>query len=295
MVTWQLQRCAAGTAGDSMGAGTESAAAPAAELHGEFRPPAVGDGDSQRAQRLSHITNFELERMFALTASPALAAAMRCGGSHAAAAVARMREVMSQRHHNSESYLRMWDEDRSGVITVRDPAEPAGREQTAVEAVAAARALRAAQKARAAKEALRALPEEQLTASTAGDPCAICQDALGVGEAVRRLPCAHVFHSECIARWLRVKLTCPLDSLPVDEGIEMLAAATSTDGAEAEEADRVAARMIQGAARAAPGVALPALSVQQLRAAAESAGVGADALADALGRRRQAGVLTLVE
>lgn len=180
------------------------------------------------------MTNFELERLFALGASPAIAAAMRAGGAYATTAAARLREAMTcQRQTASESYLSRWDTDRSGVVTVTDPAEAQGeaRSPSRLEASTTSDREREA-KERAAKEArceqlLAALPVELVRASSAGDPCAICQDTMCPGEEVRRLPCAHVFHAECIARWMHVKLTCPLDSLPVDEGIDMLAAAHS--------------------------------------------------------------------
>ena len=43
-----------------------------------------------------------------------------------------------------------------------------------------------------------------------GAPCAICLIDLRPGCEVRRLPCAHTFHAECVATWLRSKSTCPL-------------------------------------------------------------------------------------
>ena len=33
------------------------------------------------------------------------------------------------------------------------------------------------------------------------DPCPICLDAVTVGEEVTALPCAHVCHNECLAKW----------------------------------------------------------------------------------------------
>ena len=33
------------------------------------------------------------------------------------------------------------------------------------------------------------------------DPCPICLDAVKVGEEVTALPCAHVCHNECLAKW----------------------------------------------------------------------------------------------
>ena len=57
-------------------------------------------------------------------------------------------------------------------------------------------------------------PQENFAES---EPCAVCREALRKGELVRRLPCLHVFHATCIARWLCVKATCPLDNSQVQQ------------------------------------------------------------------------------
>lgn len=49
------------------------------------------------------------------------------------------------------------------------------------------------------------------------EPCAICKDAIHVGETARRLPCLHLFHQCCIDRWFQVKTTCPLCNLSVED------------------------------------------------------------------------------
>ena len=40
--------------------------------------------------------------------------------------------------------------------------------------------------------------------------CVICQCACDDGETLKRLPCLHEFHCECIDRWLRESAACPL-------------------------------------------------------------------------------------
>lgn len=40
--------------------------------------------------------------------------------------------------------------------------------------------------------------------------CVVCFSNFKVGEQVRRLPCAHLFHRMCIDRWLRNSQCCPL-------------------------------------------------------------------------------------
>ncbi|XP_043687562.1 E3 ubiquitin-protein ligase RNF12-like [Telopea speciosissima] len=44
--------------------------------------------------------------------------------------------------------------------------------------------------------------EEEIT-------CMICMEEYVRGVEIARLPCSHIFHSECIAKWLKHKNTCP--------------------------------------------------------------------------------------
>ena len=39
--------------------------------------------------------------------------------------------------------------------------------------------------------------------------CTICLDVLQ-GNSTRSLPCAHVFHTTCISKWLALSNTCPV-------------------------------------------------------------------------------------
>eukprot|EP00056_Hartaetosiga_gracilis_P000388 m.38123 g.38123 ORF g.38123 m.38123 type:complete len:496 (+) comp10184_c0_seq1:272-1759(+) len=46
--------------------------------------------------------------------------------------------------------------------------------------------------------------------------CSICLDAITREMKLKRLPCGHFFHSDCIDAWLlEYSTTCPLDNLPV--------------------------------------------------------------------------------
>jgi E3 ubiquitin-protein ligase ATL6/9/15/31/42/55 len=48
------------------------------------------------------------------------------------------------------------------------------------------------------------------------NPCVICRAEYEAGERCGVLPrCAHVFHKNCIAAWLRHHTTCPICNAPV--------------------------------------------------------------------------------
>jgi hypothetical protein len=46
--------------------------------------------------------------------------------------------------------------------------------------------------------------------SEAGEECTICLCAFADGELIKRLPCGHAYHSQCIDTWLHKSATCPL-------------------------------------------------------------------------------------
>jgi hypothetical protein len=45
--------------------------------------------------------------------------------------------------------------------------------------------------------------------------CSICLGEFENGEELRKLPCEHSFHAECVASWLNVRHTCPLCVQPI--------------------------------------------------------------------------------
>ncbi|KAJ4963643.1 hypothetical protein NE237_023582 [Protea cynaroides] len=51
-----------------------------------------------------------------------------------------------------------------------------------------------------------------------GEACRICLEEFSVGLEVKVMPCAHVFHGDCIITWLQQSHYCPLCrfSMPVD-------------------------------------------------------------------------------
>merc|ERR1712232_77885 len=65
---------------------------------------------TRREQRLSHMTNYELERLFAMSAAPAASAALRFGNTNEAAkAAARLQKTIeARRQEGSQGFLRSW-------------------------------------------------------------------------------------------------------------------------------------------------------------------------------------------
>ncbi|EAZ43144.1 hypothetical protein OsJ_27734 [Oryza sativa Japonica Group] len=73
----------------------------------------------------------------------------------------------------------------------------------------------------AARSAVEALPSAVVAAGEDGEweECAVCRDGVAAGERVKRLPCSHGYHEECIMPWLDVRNSCPLCrfELPTDD------------------------------------------------------------------------------
>jgi hypothetical protein len=73
----------------------------------------------------------------------------------------------------------------------------------------------------AARSAVEALPSAVLAAGEEGEgeECAVCKDGVATGDRVKRMPCSHRYHEECIVPWLEVRNSCPLCrfELPTDD------------------------------------------------------------------------------
>lgn len=75
----------------------------------------------------------------------------------------------------------------------------------------------------APQSAIDAVPTVHVT-----DPallCAICKDDLPLASPARRLPCSHLYHSDCIVPWLSQHNSCPVcrSGLPDDRPPQVLA------------------------------------------------------------------------
>ncbi|XP_045107169.1 protein goliath-like isoform X2 [Portunus trituberculatus] len=72
----------------------------------------------------------------------------------------------------------------------------------------------------AAKKALAKIPVKTLKATdrevcSEGECCAVCIEHYQTGEAVRTLPCKHLFHRCCVDPWLLEHRTCPMCKMDI--------------------------------------------------------------------------------
>lgn len=70
----------------------------------------------------------------------------------------------------------------------------------------------------ASKDQIDALPmttivQEQLNSCL---QCNVCMEDFELNERVRRLPCKHLFHGDCIVPWLQLHGTCPICRQSID-------------------------------------------------------------------------------
>lgn len=45
--------------------------------------------------------------------------------------------------------------------------------------------------------------------------CCICLEQFQSGNELRRLPCLHSFHAECVDKWLVINNACPVCRIPI--------------------------------------------------------------------------------
>ncbi|GJN37300.1 hypothetical protein PR202_gb26236 [Eleusine coracana subsp. coracana] len=57
---------------------------------------------------------------------------------------------------------------------------------------------------------LAAGTDKERTISSEDAVCCICLSKFSNDEDLRELPCAHVFHMECVDKWLEINALCPL-------------------------------------------------------------------------------------
>ncbi|KAM5567216.1 E3 ubiquitin-protein ligase MPSR1-like [Rosa sericea] len=69
----------------------------------------------------------------------------------------------------------------------------------------------------ASKASIAAMPT--VTVAESGRECPICLDQFEVGGEAKEMPCSHLFHGDCVEKWLKVHGTCPVCrfTMPADE------------------------------------------------------------------------------
>eukprot|EP00727_Mastigamoeba_balamuthi_P007714 m51a1_g3563 putative ring u-box superfamily isoform 2 (616) ;mRNA; f:1059086-1062206 len=70
----------------------------------------------------------------------------------------------------------------------------------------------------ALKSDIESLPLRVVAEGETPGQCCICLDEIEVGASVRTLPCMHVFHQDCIDKWLSMNRTCPIDKREINGG-----------------------------------------------------------------------------
>ncbi|PIN19637.1 Anaphase-promoting complex (APC), subunit 11 [Handroanthus impetiginosus] len=64
----------------------------------------------------------------------------------------------------------------------------------------------------ASRSSIDALPTVKISKKQvrADTTCAICKERFELGSQVRKLPCKHLYHSDCIVPWLEQRSSCPI-------------------------------------------------------------------------------------
>jgi hypothetical protein len=62
----------------------------------------------------------------------------------------------------------------------------------------------------ATKSSIDALERVVLDASASARDCTVCMEEIDAGSEAIRMPCSHVYHSDCIVKWLQTSHMCPL-------------------------------------------------------------------------------------
>ncbi|KAG8053792.1 hypothetical protein GUJ93_ZPchr0001g29551 [Zizania palustris] len=73
-------------------------------------------------------------------------------------------------------------------------------------------AVRPCQNPPASKSAVDSMPTIVISAChvDADSHCAVCKEPFDLGTEAREMPCAHIFHQDCILPWLALRSSCPV-------------------------------------------------------------------------------------
>ncbi|KAJ6917171.1 hypothetical protein NC652_019525 [Populus alba x Populus x berolinensis] len=62
----------------------------------------------------------------------------------------------------------------------------------------------------ATESSIDAMERVVLDASASARVCTVCMEEIDGGSEAIRMPCSHVYHSDCIVKWLQTSHMCPL-------------------------------------------------------------------------------------
>lgn len=89
--------------------------------------------------------------------------------------------------------------------------------------------------------------------------CSICWDDFKIDETVRKLPCSHLYHENCIVPWLNLHSTCPIcrksladDGNDADDEFVMLDAFGPEMAADGSNSERRSASTATGTDNPSP-------------------------------------------
>ncbi|KAG5232239.1 hypothetical protein OIU76_004916 [Salix suchowensis] len=71
----------------------------------------------------------------------------------------------------------------------------------------------------ASKASIEAMPSVEIGEDNKDGECVICLEEWESGAIVRKMPCKHRFHGNCVEKWLKIHGNCPVCryEMPVDE------------------------------------------------------------------------------
>lgn len=70
----------------------------------------------------------------------------------------------------------------------------------------------------ATEESLSHLKEfEYIPHKEESDLCAICHDDFDEKQKISQLPCEHMYHKDCVTKWLKMHNICPMCRAPIQE------------------------------------------------------------------------------
>ncbi|XP_072952945.1 uncharacterized protein [Typha angustifolia] len=71
----------------------------------------------------------------------------------------------------------------------------------------------------ASPSSIESIPTVHVADPSSSLPCAVCKDDFALVSSARRLPCGHLYHSDCIVPWLSLHNSCPVcrARLPSDD------------------------------------------------------------------------------